>query len=277
MPEQAMQEASFEFEGTRVAYHRVGEGRPLLLLHGSGPGASSMGNWRTVLPALSSRFEVFAVDLVGFGKSGRKPAPPYFDFGMWVRQAQAMLDRIRPGEQVGVVGHSISAAIALTLASRDPRVAAVATTGAMGAPFTTVEQTLRVWTCPRNRAELVAALSGIIHDARVIDDAYLAAREPVIFAPGYADYFDAMFEGDKQRYADAAVLAPETLRAVRCPVLLIHGREDLAFPASTTLALAQQLPLADVALLAGCSHSVAFERTSTFVALVEDHFGRHLG
>jgi pimeloyl-ACP methyl ester carboxylesterase len=73
------------------------------------------------------------------------------------------------------------------------------------------------------------------------------------------------------------VLAPETLRAVRCPVLLIHGREDLAFPASTTLALAQQLPLADVALLAGCSHSVAFERTSTFVALVEDHFGRHLG
>jgi 2-hydroxymuconate-semialdehyde hydrolase len=271
-----MQEHSFDFANTQVAWYHGGEGPPLLLLHGSGPGASSMGNWRPVLPELTKRFEVFAMDLIGFGKSGRKPVAPYFDIGLWVEQAIAMLERVRPGQPVGVIGHSLSATIALTVASRVPRVAAVVTTGAIGAPFTPVEQTRRVWTCPRNREELVATLSGIIHDARVIDEPYLAAREPVVFAPGYADYFDAMFEGDKQKYADAAVLPPETLAAVRCPVLLIHGRNDVAFPPSSSFALADRLGRADVVLLGDCSHSVAFERSRTFIALVEDHFSRHL-
>lgn len=271
-----MLESSFQFEGMRSACYQTGSGRPLLLLHGSGPGASSRGNWGPVLADLASRFEVHAVDLIGFGKSDRRPAPPYFDFEMWVRQALAALDRIRPGEPVGIVGHSLSAAIALRVASASQRVAAVVTTGAMGARFTPVEQTRRVWTCPRDRHELVAALSGIIHDASVIDEAYLAARESVVFAPGYADYFDAMFEGDRQRYVDAAVLSPETLSSIRCPVLLMHGRNDLAFPPATSIEMANHLPDADLVLLGKCSHSVAFERSRTFLALVEAHFARHL-
>ena len=272
----ALEESSFRFEGVDVTYFRAGSGKPLLLLHGSGPGASSLGNWGPVLPALTQNHEVFAVDLVGFGKSGRKPAAPYFDFEMWVRQARAMFDRVRPGEPVGVVGHSISAAIALRLASNNPRVAAVLTTGAMGAPFRPVQQTERVWTCPRNRDQLVATLSGIIHDASVLTESYLATRERVVFAPGYADYFDEMFAGDKQRFADAAILGDEVLARIACPVLLLHGKQDQAFPSTTSTTLAGQLQRSELMLLDQCSHSVAFERTSTFLAVANDFFARHL-
>jgi 2-hydroxymuconate-semialdehyde hydrolase len=266
-----MREEQFEFEGLPVTYYHLGKGAPLLMIHGSGPGASSMGNWRRVLEPLAAHYEVFAMDLVGFGKSPRKPAPPYFDFSLWARQSAAMLERI-PGQRVGVIGHSISGALALMLASLEPRVAAVMTTGTMGARFTPTEATVRCWTCPTNRAELVAALSGLIHDTSVIDEAYIAAREPVVFAPGYADYFNAMFAGDKQQYADAAVLPDALLARVQCPVLLLHGREDIAFPPSSSIEIAAKLKHADLALLADCSHSVAFERSEIFLALAGQFF-----
>lgn len=265
--EQALVDKTFQFESLRVAYTQLGSGPPLLLLHGSGPGASSLGNWRTVLPALSERHAVYAMDLIGFGKSARRVAAPYFDYPMWVRQAEAMLALVGDGkEPVGVIGHSLSGSIALTLASRNKRIAAVLTTGTMGADFPPTDATRRTWRCPTNRDELRAALSGLIFDTSTIDDAYLAAREPVIFAPGYAEYFNEMFEGDQRRYVQAAVLSDETLAAVTCPVLMLHGRDDRGFPSDSTLTLARRLARADVLLLSRCSHSIAFERSEAFLA-----------
>ncbi len=267
----------FEFEGIRVGYYRAGEGKPLLLLHGSGPGASSAGNWKAVLEPLSQRYQVFAMDLIGFGISDRKPAPPYFDYALWARQAEAMLARIE-GAQVGVIGHSLAGSLALTLASRHTdRVAAVLTTGTMGADFEMTDETRRTWTCPRNRDELKLALSGLIHDTSFIDDAYLETRERVIFADGYADYFDEMFTGDQTQYIRAASLPDNTLKRVTQPVLLLHGKHDRGFPAHISMNVAERLNNADLVLLDNCSHSVAVERTSTFLALANDFFTRNLG
>jgi 2-hydroxymuconate-semialdehyde hydrolase len=112
----------------------------------------------------------------------------------------------------------------------------------------------------------------LIFDTSVIDDAYVAAREPVVFASGYADYFNSMFAGDKQQYADAAVLPDALLARIQCPVLLLHGREDIAFPPGSSVAIAAKLKHADLALLTDCSHSVAFERTEIFLALAKQFF-----
>lgn len=270
-----MVEEQFDFEGVSVNYYHLGKGQPLLLLHGSGPGASSIGNWRSVLEPLAQQFEVYAMDLIGFGKSGRKKAEPYFDYELWVRQAAAMLEKI-PGKQVGVIAHSLAASIGLTLAAQAPRVTALLTTGAMGTRFEMNDGTRRTWVCPRNREELVLALSGLIHDTSGIDEAYLQTREQVIFAPGYADYFDAMFKGDQRQYIEAALLSKATLDKVACPVLMLHGRNDHSFPASGSIELAEQLADADLMLLSQCSHSVAVERAGTFVALANEFFNRTL-
>ena len=264
-----------KFEGLNVSYHKLGAGQPLLLLHGSGPGASSIGNWRAVLEPLASKFTVYAMDLIGFGQSDRKPDEPYFDFAMWSRQAAAMLEII-PGPRVGLIGHSLSGALALTLAANDPRVAGVLTTGSMGAPFEPTEATRRTWTCPTNREELVKALHGLVFNKDLINEPYIAAREPVLFASGYAQYFNAMFRGDLRQYADAAILPMDRLAKIHCPVLMLHGRDDVAFPQEVTQRIAKGIPQADVMLLGNCSHSIAFEHPEKFLFLSIEFFNKHL-
>lgn len=271
MTEPITKQHEMTFEGRSVAYYSGGSGPPLLLIHGSGPGASSIGNWRTVLGPLSASYEVFAMDLLGFGRSDRKASPPYFDFPMWVRQAQAMV-RLIGATKLGVIGHSLSGAIALNLAALEPGIAAVLTTGTMGAPFPAAPETHRCWTCPTNREELVLALHALIHDKSIIDEAYIAAREPVVFAPGYADYFNAMFAGDLGQYIEAAVLDEDLLERVRCPVVMLHGRDDVAFPMSSSIKLSGRLAHADLLLLHDCSHSVAFERADMFLATARQLF-----
>lgn len=255
-----MKEQHFSFEGIDVAYVEGGRGFPLLMIHGSGPGASTAGNWARVLGPLSDRFRVHAMDLIGFGKSGRKPAPPYFDFDLWLRQCLAMCRRIE-GDRFGIIGHSISGALAFKAAAREPRVAAVLATGTMGAKFPLNEVTARTWTFPRDRAALIEAAKGLIHDHRLIDDAYLATRERILYGdPNYGAYFDSMFGGEKQRFIDATAVAPEDLAAIKARVTMMHGREDRGFPAdATSLVMARSMPQADIVLLGQCSHSIAME------------------
>jgi 2-hydroxymuconate-semialdehyde hydrolase len=262
----ALEPQFFDFEGMRVAYYRVGKGQPILLIHGSGPGASSLGNWRSVIGPLSERFAVYAMDLVGFGRSPRKRNSPYFDFRLWVRQAQAMLDLIG-SVSVPVIGHSLAGALSLTLAANDARVSRVVTTATMGAPFVPNDISWRTWTCPTNRAELVHALSGLIFDTSRITDGYLETREAVVYEPGYANYFNAMFGGDKMQYVNAATLSAEALAKIGCPVLMMHGKNDPGFPASISMQLAASICQADLYIISKCSHSVAYEHPDKFLAL----------
>ncbi|QHE85192.1 alpha/beta fold hydrolase [Hydrogenophaga sp. BPS33] len=258
----------FEFQGIAVHAAALGpeRGTPLLLLHGSGAGASSIGNWRKVLePLAEAGFRVHAMDLVGFGRSGRKPTPPFFDYDLWLAQCGAMLERI-PGERVGVIGHSLSGSLALRLAAQQPRVDRVMTTATMGAAFTANACTLATWTCPTDRDQLMAVARRLIHDERLIDSAYLDNRAQVLFNDGYADYYAAMFSGDRQRFIDRTVLSPAELAAITGKVLMLHGKNDRGYPAEAlTLALARGIAQADAVLLANCSHSVAFEQPQKFV------------
>jgi 2-hydroxymuconate-semialdehyde hydrolase len=263
------QDRNFRHAGIDVHYVEGGEAFPLLLIHGSGPGASTIGNWRLILEPLAAKYHVFAMDLIGFGRSGRKPEPPFFDVDLWLAQCRALIQRM-PGERIGVLGHSLSAALALKLAAAEPRIAKVLTTGAMGAPFAVNEETIRCWTFPETREALHRAAAGLIFNTALIDDAYIAARESVLYAdPGYGAYFSMMFAGDRQAYADAAVLTPEELDRIRCDVTMLHGRNDVAFPPEVTLALAARLPQADVQMIARCSHSIAMEHPAKLLAAAD--------
>ena len=195
----ALAERDITVEGHRVHLWEGGEGFPILMLHGSGPGAGTIGNWRLVLEPLAARYRIVATDLIGFGASGRKEQEPYFDLPLWRRQAQAVLDLLPAGE-VGVIGHSLSASLALGLAMDNPRVTRVMTTGAMGAPARANRETEICWRFPETREELREAAEILVHDPSVITDAFLDARMAILHDGEYGPYFRSMFAGDKQRY-----------------------------------------------------------------------------
>ncbi|MGH6877634.1 MAG: alpha/beta fold hydrolase, partial [Rhizomicrobium sp.] len=53
----------------RMHYNEAGDGPALVLLHGSGPGASGWSNYQQNIPALSKHFRVLALDMIGWGGS----------------------------------------------------------------------------------------------------------------------------------------------------------------------------------------------------------------
>lgn len=46
-----------------------GDGEVVLLLHGGGPGANAVTNWRRFIPGLSDRYRVIAPDIYGWGNT----------------------------------------------------------------------------------------------------------------------------------------------------------------------------------------------------------------
>ncbi len=62
---------SFDFRGSPITYEHTGQGEPVIMLHNGG---SSHAIWEEVANRLAGKYEIFALDLLGFGNSA-KPYP----------------------------------------------------------------------------------------------------------------------------------------------------------------------------------------------------------
>lgn len=72
----------WQWRGYNTVYTVQGQGQPLLLIHGFG---ASMGHWRQNIPTLAAAgYQVFAVDLLGFGGSDKPPLD--YSVELWQEQ-----------------------------------------------------------------------------------------------------------------------------------------------------------------------------------------------
>lgn len=100
--------------GHTVAYHEAGTGREtILFLHGFG---GRFQSWSPIQAALATRFRTIALDLWGFGASGR---PAAITPGDWVTQVIGTLDALHVSRAI-LAGHSLGGRLALMCASRQP-------------------------------------------------------------------------------------------------------------------------------------------------------------
>ncbi len=106
-----------EVKGLRIVYQRVGEGPPLVLLHGAF-GFDSWA-WRRQLDALSDEFTVVAWDMPGCGQSSDPPegfrSPDYVDCLAAFIKALGL-------ERPHVLGLSFGSQFALDLYRRHPSI-----------------------------------------------------------------------------------------------------------------------------------------------------------
>jgi len=104
-------------DGFRLAYDRIGQGPPVLLLHGW-PG--ERGDYRTVVPRLDG-LEVIVPDLRGFGESDKHLADPATAYSA-AAQARSLIALIEELDLDGLVigGYDIGSRIAQAIAAARP-------------------------------------------------------------------------------------------------------------------------------------------------------------
>ncbi len=106
--------SAITIENDLIHYEVLGRGRPVILVHGW------LGSWRYWVPAmghLSMKYRVYAIDLWGFGDSGRNKAR--YSFAMQVQLLEEFMDRLGI-TKAALVGHDLGAAVITRFAVAHP-------------------------------------------------------------------------------------------------------------------------------------------------------------
>jgi pimeloyl-ACP methyl ester carboxylesterase len=99
---------SVQLDGLRVAYRELGQGPPVLLVHGW-PTSSFL--WRNVMPHIARANRVVAIDLPGFGESD-KPVGIRYNFAFFDGILEGFLAKLGIAE-LGLAVHDLGGPIGL--------------------------------------------------------------------------------------------------------------------------------------------------------------------
>lgn len=252
----------------------AGAGDPLVLLHGL---ATDRHIWDPVVPALAARHRVFTVDLPGFGQSA--PVGEGYELGEVAERVIRGLTARRIERPFALVGHSLGAGVAVTIASLRPaaisRLVLVAPAGFHQlpgpAPALLAAGADAVFAARRMFAPLVdlpwgrrMLLSRVAADGATI--APSMARQMVNASAGASRTAAAL------ETITAADLLP-VLRRTDVPLCVIWGELDRAVPSSLASVIAQARPDADIRLLPDSGHVPMVECPEVFVAALEQLLG----
>jgi len=266
--------------GTHVRYYEAGSGgaAPVVLLHGSGPGATGWSNFSGNIEVIAAAgFRVLAPDMPGWGDSDAV-ATKDMDHDVTLVE---FLDALGL-EKAALVGNSMGAHTAIRFATLHPeRITHLVTMGAsLGKGFPSSlfgpqdgpSEGLKVLVkayrdpSPENMKSLVEIMT--FDKARFATPELTAARSQAASArPEHlANYVEGLAHGapipikvDRSRIPDIAV-----------PTLLIHGRDDRVLHFETSLWLNAHIRNSRLVLLNQCGHWAMIEHADEFNRLVVD-------
>lgn len=257
--------------GIATNYHDRGEGQPVMLIHGSGPGVTAWANWRLCIPVLAERYRVIAPDMVGFGYTER-PANVTYNMDMWVQHTIDFLDAMKL-DQVDLVGNSFGGALSLALTIRHPdRVRRLVLMGAAGVPFELTPGLGAAWGYEPSVENMRKLLDIFAYDRNLVTDELAQLRYEASIRPGFQEAFSAMFPAPRQRWIEMLASADDDIRAVKHDTLIIHGREDKILPLSCSLRLFELIERAELHVFGRCGHWTQIEHNQRFNMLVADFF-----
>jgi len=257
-----------EANGVRVAFHDAGDGPALILLHGSGPGASGWSNYSRNVPVLAGRFRVICPDLPGFGASDMKPLDGKVP-GFWADTILALMDALGIA-QAHFVGNSMGGMIALKIALEWPeRVGRLVLMGPGGGfPVTSQFPTpgiVNLLTFYEGEGPTIEKVRFFIEQA-VFDRSVLTEA---LFAERLAAALDPRIVAQPPMRPGPGG-PPEELwrdpRLARLPhdVLILWGREDRILPLDCGFTFMKQIPRARLLVVPQCGHWVQWEHADEF-------------
>lgn len=235
----------------RIRYIDVGQGDPVVFLHGFG---SSLESWETVIPEVAKNRRAIALDLKGFGWSSRPEgdySPP--------RQAELvfeLLDKLGI-DRAAVVAHSWGSSVALQMARKQPdRVSRLAMYGSW--VYADQLPSSFYWARADGIGELIY---GLYYDQLPNEKLAGAFYDRSEMTQEYVDYVKKMLD---RPGTEAAALAAvrgqhfeklqEHYSEIEQPTLLMWGREDRVARLRYGERLVRELPNAELEVYPRCGH-----------------------
>ena len=259
--------------GRDIFVAEVGEGPPLLMLHGGGPGATGAANFVRNIPALAERFRLTIPDMPGYGRStkGLDRKDPFGDL------AGAMLGLM---DALGVarahaLGNSLGGACALRMALDQPaRVDRLVLLGPGGIdttrslPTAGLKGLLDYYAGEGPTREKLATFlrQYLVYDGSAIPDSVIDARfassidpeivakPPLVRPKGLPNFRAIDFTRDPR------------LSNLQNPALVLWGVEDRVNRPSGGRSLQKRMPNCDLYLFSRTGHWVQWERAPEFNA-----------
>lgn len=241
---------------TRKRYGR----RPgVVLINGLAEQAES---WYCNVPTWRQSFEVHAPNLLAYEGSAlhrRIDSGEPITIEYLVEQLRRYLDDFVQSPPYHLVANSLGGKIAVEFAARYPelvsRLVLLCPSGLSDEERLPVVEGVR-------RNDVRSLVDSVFHDARHADRALL-------------DYYQSCFRSRRWRTGLLKTLrgtmqhrVRDRLKDVRCPTLLVIGREDRIVDPRQSAAAAEQLAAGRVVLLEGCGHAPQIERASLVNRLV---------
>jgi len=208
---------------------------PLLLIHGFG---ASTDHWRKNIQGLQADFQVWAIDLLGFGRS----AKPNWQYSgdLWQAQLHGFITEVI-GRPAVLAGNSLGGYAALCVAANHPESAAGLVLLNSAGPFSTSAQTppppnpiakaiqsLMLQPLPswllfqyvRQPSTIRRTLQQVYLDKTAITDQLIEDIRRPALDPGAPRVFASVFKSRQGEKVD------ELLQKMSCPLLLLWGEGD---------------------------------------------------
>jgi haloalkane dehalogenase len=264
-----------QVDGLRLAYRELGEGPPVLLLHGW-PTSSFL--WRAVMEPIARTNRVVALDLPGFGASD-KPLGIRYGFDFFGRTLDGFLARLGI-ERLGLAVHDLGGPIGLHWALEHPdRLTRLALLNTLVYPQMSeaAKEFVRACATPGLREKITRpeGLESILRDgladpATLRPEVLATVQEPFRTAEACRALADAGIGLSLKGFAQIARRLP----SLRVPVRVVYGARDRVLPdvADTMARVKMDVPQAEVTALADCGHFLQEEAPEEVGALLARFF-----
>jgi 4,5:9,10-diseco-3-hydroxy-5,9,17-trioxoandrosta-1(10),2-diene-4-oate hydrolase len=258
----------------RTRYWTLGnEGPPLVLIHGIG---ASMESWAANIRPLAKTHRVYALDLVGFGSSGKPTAPYTLSF-----LAQFVADFMRGQDiaQASIIGHSLGGGVALKLAiehaEKVDRLVLVGSAGLgrEGHIFFRLGSLPLVgeYLTRPSRERTAQFLEEMVYDPGMVTEELVDLHYDLMSRPGAQEAYLSTVRSIATVFGTRrAVLRSivDNLDRITAPTLVVWGEQDEILPVAHAHVAAEAIPNARLHIFQECGHFVQMEKVEAFNALV---------
>lgn len=252
--------------GLRTHYVQSGKGKPVILIHGGGPGADGWGNWFSCLPLFSENFHAIAVDMLGFGRTD-KPDPASFVYSQDARTRHmiAFIESLALGP-VTLIGNSMGGLTSLGVAAQRPDlVHRLILMGPAAIKFEMPPALVPLMNYDGTAEGMTRVIRALTYEGYVMDDALLQYRVQLANDPDAKRAHGASMQWIRQQHG---LYAPEEqVRSVRVPTLVVSGKADPIVTPSQVFRILELIDNSWGYLIPHCGHWVMMERPQEFSAV----------